>query len=249
MAVYVWGTSTRAALGVAGAAAEERYLPTPLPWSSALAARRTRAVCAGDAHSVAVDEKGNVFAWGRNKEGQVGVGERSEFVSTPTHVEGLAHERAVAVAAATAHSLCLTRSGRVYAWGAHYRKCPGSSATEVFGVGGSLSRLSQQKQQMIEQSYVAYITNSSDTVQAREDAPDSHASDGSVGEGERITINDDGESLSAFQREIRVHPWHVPLPAPVSQIAAGHCFSAVIAEGRLYSWGYNDSGQLGLGDR
>ena len=273
MSAYVWGTSTRGALGtaagtsaagvpstdsVAAASAEkgdpgiqELYLPTPLPVGNPLAARKIVAVTAGDAHSVAVCVAGNVFAWGRNKEGQVGQGERSEHVCVPARVEGLAHERAAAVAAGTSHTMCLTRSGRVYAFGAHYKRCPGSSATEVFGVGGSLSRLSAQKQQMIEQSYLAYITNSSDAVQAREDAPDSHASDTSVGEGERITIQDGGaQSLSAFQREIRCHPWHVQLPAKVSQIAAGHCFSAAIVDGgRLYTWGYNDSGQLGLGDR
>lgn len=117
-------------------------------------------------------------------------------------------------------------------------------------MGGSLSRLPVQKQQMIEQSFLAYITNSSDAVQAREGYRESHASGASVGEGERITIQDDGQSLSAFQRDIHACPWLVQLPVKVCQVAAGHCFSAAIVEGGiLYTWGYNDSGQLGLGDR
>ena len=49
----------------------------------------------GELHSLAVDDLGNVYAWGRNREGQCGQGTLTVAVPAPQRVTALAHERIV----------------------------------------------------------------------------------------------------------------------------------------------------------
>lgn len=54
-------------------------------------------VSCGEHHSLAVDDLGTVYAWGRNREGQCGQGLLSNFITSPHRVEPLLHERVIRV--------------------------------------------------------------------------------------------------------------------------------------------------------
>lgn len=129
---------------------EEHFLPLELAGNGSgtrggiLASHRIVSLCGGDSHSIAIDQRGYVFAWGRNGEGQIGQGYRSKCVTTPSLIEGLRHERAVRAAAGASHTLILTEGGRLYAMGAHHTKSPDASIS-FFGVGAGAGRLSEQK--------------------------------------------------------------------------------------------------------
>jgi alpha-tubulin suppressor-like RCC1 family protein len=69
---------------------------------------------AGEAHSLAVDAEGHVWALGANGSGQLGDG-TYEQRSSPVRVQNLSGIRAVA--AGYSHSLALRRDGTVWAWG------------------------------------------------------------------------------------------------------------------------------------
>ena len=56
-----------------------------------------------------------VYAWGRNTEGQLGPGDTSDR-SAPAQVVNITVS-VIAVATGTQHSLALTSTGKVYAWG------------------------------------------------------------------------------------------------------------------------------------
>jgi hypothetical protein len=75
-----------------------------------------KAIAAGWWHSLALTESGEVYAWGSNGRGQLGLGD-TEDRHTPTQVPGLG--RVKAIAAGGEHSLALTESGEVYAWGSN----------------------------------------------------------------------------------------------------------------------------------
>jgi alpha-tubulin suppressor-like RCC1 family protein len=75
---------------------------------------RVIAVAAGWEHSLALTESGEVYAWGWNKGGRLGLGDRKKRL-VPTKVPGLTEVKAIA--AGGAHSLALTESGEMYAWG------------------------------------------------------------------------------------------------------------------------------------
>ncbi|MDR2336735.1 MAG: hypothetical protein LBE03_01370 [Candidatus Nomurabacteria bacterium] len=84
------------------------------------------AIAARGYHSLAVDENGKLYAWGRNDTGQVGNGTSISNVLRPIKINGLQdntpnaitnNTRIVAVAAGRFHSLAVDDSGLVYAWG------------------------------------------------------------------------------------------------------------------------------------
>lgn len=75
-----------------------------------------RAVAAGGEHSLVLLDSGEVYAFGRNGDGELGLGrEVRGGTPVPTRIEGL--EAVQAVAAGRSHSLVLTTTGKVYAFG------------------------------------------------------------------------------------------------------------------------------------
>lgn len=72
-------------------------------------------VSAGGAHTCAALENGAVLCWGRNTNGQLGLGVSSNTVEMPTPVPGL--QDAIAVATAGARTCALLASGEAACWG------------------------------------------------------------------------------------------------------------------------------------
>ncbi len=71
-------------------------------------------VAAGSAHSLALTDTGQVFAFGLGSSGQLGQGTTASS-SVPVAVSGL--PTVVAIAAGANHSLAVTAAGEVWAWG------------------------------------------------------------------------------------------------------------------------------------
>lgn len=68
------------------------------------------------ASSYAIDTEGRLWAWGKNNYGQLGNGiNDSDVHSTPTEIN--IGEPVINVASGKGHTLALTSSGQVYAWG------------------------------------------------------------------------------------------------------------------------------------
>ena len=81
----------------------------------AFSSRVVSRVCCGQEHTMAITE-GQVFVWGRSKDGRLGLGSSVESsVGTPRLISELRDVRDVA--AGKTHSLALIRDGRLYAWG------------------------------------------------------------------------------------------------------------------------------------
>ncbi len=89
----------------------ERWTPTKI---TALPGAGT-AIAAGDRHSLVVLENGEVYAFGWNDDGWLGLGDTIERW-TPTRIPALPGV-AVAVAGGSYHSLVLLANGEVYAFG------------------------------------------------------------------------------------------------------------------------------------
>lgn len=75
----------------------------------------------GAYHSFAIDNKGQVWAWGLNNYGQTGiedsVGESGGVVPQPTIVEALKAFNIKQLAGGNHHSVALTQEGDVLVWG------------------------------------------------------------------------------------------------------------------------------------
>ena len=106
--LWAWGYNRDGQLGD-GTTTTERHTPV------AVTPDRTYiAVSAGSDHSLALDSSGHLWAWGYNRNGQLGDGTTTRR-HTPVAVTP--DRTYIAVSAGSDHSLALDRSGHLWAWG------------------------------------------------------------------------------------------------------------------------------------
>jgi alpha-tubulin suppressor-like RCC1 family protein len=195
----------------------------------------------GSRNSVALSADGDVFSWGWNARGTLGHGHRDP-VPKPRRVAGLRGVPIVQVALGGWHTLYLDEQGQVYASGGdEYNQCgQGAQARDVLVPTLCLPTLR-----------VCQV---------------------SAGGMHSLALTEDGqiwqwgEPWGAFSMTIDRTPRRIrPEPEPeggtdgaaAADAAADVCFVAIACgafhnlaltdDGRLYSWGLNDYGQLGLG--
>uniref|UniRef100_A0A1D1XD86 Inhibitor of Bruton tyrosine kinase n=1 Tax=Anthurium amnicola TaxID=1678845 RepID=A0A1D1XD86_9ARAE len=110
--VFTWGSNREGQLGYTSVDTQ----PTPRRVSSLRS--KIISVAAGNKHTVAVAEVGEVFTWGCNKEGQLGYGTSNSASNyTPRMVEYLKGKTFKAVSAAKYHTIVLGKDGEVFTWG------------------------------------------------------------------------------------------------------------------------------------
>lgn len=96
---------------------------------------RVLSVCVGYGHMLALTRGGDVYSWGRNIYGQLGLGDHKDKAS-PQLVTHLKEEPVKAVVCGQYHSLALTAKGDVYGWG--YNR------NYELGVGDNMDRVLPQ---------------------------------------------------------------------------------------------------------
>jgi alpha-tubulin suppressor-like RCC1 family protein len=109
--VLSWGYNASGQLG--DGTTTQRNTPVQVTGLSGVTITR---VSAGANHSLAVDSLGRVWAWGVNSNGQLGDNSTTQR-SAPVLLSGFGGASIAAVAAGRYHSLALTTTGQVYAWG------------------------------------------------------------------------------------------------------------------------------------
>lgn len=120
---YSWGAETTGALGNDAALSGAQGPPAQIPGLG-----RVIDISAGYAHSLAVVDGGEVYAWGSDSKGQLGDGGATNTdQGVPVRVTGIS--TAVAVAAGGEHSLALLADGTVMAWGSDVNGALGDNAT------------------------------------------------------------------------------------------------------------------------
>uniref|UniRef100_A0A4W6EGB5 Uncharacterized protein n=1 Tax=Lates calcarifer TaxID=8187 RepID=A0A4W6EGB5_LATCA len=74
-------------------------------------------VACGSQHSVALTKDGQVYTWGLDSRGQLGLGKRRPGVSSPQHLQSLSATPLVQISAGGEQSFALSVSGGVFSWG------------------------------------------------------------------------------------------------------------------------------------
>ncbi|MCM1439913.1 MAG: hypothetical protein NC131_12030, partial [Roseburia sp.] len=130
--LYAWGNNNYGQLGRNTDASIQNRLYATEPAACEVSNRyKFVDVVAGDFFTLALDEQGQVWAWGRNEKGQVGVNTGGSNVLVPTQVYGFSTSSAqlenthtpykldgvVKIAAGDRHAVALTAGGAVYTWG------------------------------------------------------------------------------------------------------------------------------------
>lgn len=70
----------------------------------------------GAHHSFYISSKREIFAWGLNNHGQLGIGHK-ENTAIPTKIKKFDGINIVSIAGGEHHSIALTANGEVYCWG------------------------------------------------------------------------------------------------------------------------------------
>lgn len=107
--VWCYGTNEYGELGNGTTNPSDEPVKATFP-----AGTKITQVVAGENHSLALDEKGNVWAWGRNNYFQLG-NSNDNNILTPTVVPGLANIRKIASGNNT--SYVVGKDGEVYTFG------------------------------------------------------------------------------------------------------------------------------------
>ena len=119
--VFTWGKWSNGRLGLGPAPkaqqnkAVQRYAVHPVQVAR-LAGTRITAVACGEAHAVALDSTGSLWAFGKGASGQLGTGWTSDCL-WPVPVAAPDGTAFVAVAAGAAHSAAIDTNGTLHTWG------------------------------------------------------------------------------------------------------------------------------------
>jgi alpha-tubulin suppressor-like RCC1 family protein len=182
-------------------------------------------VVAGAYHSLAINANGSLTGWGYNQQGQVGDAS-AQSRETPVAVAGATG--VVAVAAGCLHSLALKSDGTALAWG--------FNSTGQLGDGTSTDRLAPVAVAGLD-NIAALGAGCAHSVALKKD--------GTVW---AWGFNLDGQLGSSSAGLVQRSPKQVPGLSGITAIAVGnHHNLALAGDGRVWSWGKNDQGQLGDG--
>jgi alpha-tubulin suppressor-like RCC1 family protein len=175
-------------------------------------------VSAGYFHVLAMDDKGNLWAWGNNWAGQLGDG-TTEKRLIPVKVMS----NVISVSAGEYHSLAIQSDGSLWAWGYN-------SAGEL-GNGGNINS-----------SIPIKILENVSSISAGAHHSFAIKNDGSLwGWGSNMV-----GALGDGTTSDKLTP--IKIMDNVSRISAGSYFAlAIKTDNSLWAWGHNSSGQLGDG--
>ncbi|XP_010886649.4 probable E3 ubiquitin-protein ligase HERC6 isoform X2 [Esox lucius] len=116
--VYSWGAGGEGQLGIAPTTVSKVNRPRQVPIFSPLPIPVIQVAC-GNFHSLALTKGGEVFSWGLNSHGQLGLGKELPLQPLPALVRSLTGVPVTQIAAGGTHTLALALSGLVYCCGAN----------------------------------------------------------------------------------------------------------------------------------
>ncbi|ETV79080.1 hypothetical protein, variant [Aphanomyces astaci] len=234
MALYVWGKNC--ALDLAATEREKTVVyPTLMEH---FGSDVVTDYAAGDNHALAVTEFGDVYSWGRGKDGELGHGEPREDLPIPVKVKGLQEHIVVNVACGNIHSMATTITGHVYMWGllhdevlANNHGTPDDVSSSGMLVGMAEVRASTQNDpilaRVVRDAEAAYREGTNEVSDFEQGV-------------DKMTVHRHRQSVPRLATSLTGHF--------ITKVAAGAGHNlALSANGDVFSCGYNEHGQLGLG--
>uniref|UniRef100_A0A8C0LW45 Probable E3 ubiquitin-protein ligase HERC4 n=1 Tax=Canis lupus dingo TaxID=286419 RepID=A0A8C0LW45_CANLU len=226
--VYAWGLDSDGQLGLLGS---EECIRVPRNIKSLSDIQIVQVAC-GYYHSLALSKGNEVFCWGQNKYGQLGLGIDCKKQASPQLIKSLLGIPFMQVAAGGAHSFVLTLSGAIFGWGRNKFGQLGLNDENDRYVPNLLKSLRTQK--------IVYICCGEDHTAAL------------TKEGGVFTFGAGGYGQlghNSTSHEINPRKVFELMGSIVTQIACGrqHTSAFVPSSGRIYSFGLGGNGQLGTG--
>uniref|UniRef100_A0A8C5APE1 HECT and RLD domain containing E3 ubiquitin protein ligase 3 n=1 Tax=Gadus morhua TaxID=8049 RepID=A0A8C5APE1_GADMO len=226
--VFSWGAGAGGQLGL-GTAEEAVRIPRLI---RKLCEHRISQIMCGNQHCIALSRDGQLFTWGQNTNGQLGLGKGEPSSLTPQPLKSLAGIPLAQISAGGDHSFALSLSGAVFGWGKNSAGQLGLNDEQDRAVPCHIKVLRSQK--------VVYISCGDEHTAAL-------TKDGGLftfGEGSRGQLGHDSVHNEPLPRRVLEL-----MGSEVSQIACGRCHTLayVPSSGMVYAFGCNMHGQLGTG--
>ncbi|XP_056902787.1 probable E3 ubiquitin-protein ligase HERC4 [Takifugu flavidus] len=187
-------------------------------------------VACGYRHSHALSKGGQVFSWGQNQFGQLGLGMHGSSISTPQLIQSLQGIPFAQLSAGGAHSFAITLSGAVFGWGRNKFGQLGLNDTNDRWFPALLKSLRSQR--------VIYVSCGEDHTAAL------------TKEGGVFTFGAGGYGQlghNSTNHEINPRKVFELMGNIVTQISCGrqHTLAFTPSSGKMYSFGLGGNGQLG----
>ncbi|KAJ6353732.1 hypothetical protein OIU76_002702 [Salix suchowensis] len=196
-------------------------------------------ISAGYHHSCAITVDGELYTWGKNSNGQLGLGKKAEnVVPVPTKVECLSGINIKMVALASEHSIAVTDGGQALSWG-----------------GGGSGRLGHGHQS----SLLGFFRSSSEyTPRHIKKLEGVKVKNIAAGLLHSACIDENGsvyifgekavDKLAFGNANSTTTPSMIGKLPYSQEVACGGYHTCVItSSGELYTWGSNENGCLGNG--
>ncbi|KAM4619545.1 putative E3 ubiquitin-protein ligase HERC3 [Polymixia lowei] len=186
-------------------------------------------VACGNQHSLALTKDGQVYTWGQDCSGQLGLGKGTASVCSPQHLKSLSAVPLVQITAGGHQSFALSFSGAVFVWG--------RNNSGQLGLGDTTDRHMPTPVHCLNMKNTIYV---------------------SCGENHTAILTKDGTVFTfgssqygqlghnSFRDELRPRVVAELWGAKVTKIACGRHHTLVLTESkRVHSFGCRDQGQLG----
>ncbi|XP_065876398.1 ultraviolet-B receptor UVR8 [Euphorbia lathyris] len=224
--VYSWGWGDFGRLGHGNSS--DLFTPQPI---RALHGLKIKQIACGDCHCLAVTMDGDVQSWGRNQNGQLGLGTTEDSL-VPQKIHAFQGIPIKMVAAGAEHTAAVTEDGELYGWGWGCYGNLGLGDRNDRLVPGKVSLPHGDKMVMVACGWRHTISVSSFGGLYTY----GWSKYGQLGHGD-------------FKDHLIPHRVEALRDSSVSQISGGWRHTmAVTSDGKLYGWGWNKFGQVGVGD-
>ncbi|XAR73139.1 hypothetical protein NMG60_11007005 [Bertholletia excelsa] len=232
--VYATGLNDYGQLGISG---DISYTTVPLRVSGL--PNNIIKVSAGYSHSSAITVDGELYMWGNNSDGQVGLGKKAaKLVSLPSKVECLTGVSIKMIALGCAHSIAVTDKGEALSWGG------GGSGRLGHGHESSILGLLKSTSE-----YTPRLIKNLEDVKIKSIAAGMLHS-ACVGENGTVFIFGERavDKVVLGQAKNATTPFMIDQLPLSEEVACGGYHTCVITSaGELYTWGSNENGCLGIG--
>uniref|UniRef100_A0AAR2KQQ8 HECT domain-containing protein n=1 Tax=Pygocentrus nattereri TaxID=42514 RepID=A0AAR2KQQ8_PYGNA len=224
--VFAWGQASDGQLGIGSI---EECIRVPRNIKSLSEVHIVQVTC-GYLHSLALSRRGQIFSWGQNKYGQLGLGLEGPGVSTPQVIQSLLGIPFVQISAGGAHSFGLTPSGAIFGWG--------RNKFGQLGLNDNKDRCFPSLLKTLRSQRVVYICCGEDhTAALTKEGGVFTFGAGGYGQLGHNTTNHEVNPRKVFELMGNV----------VTQIACGrqHTLAFIPSSGKIDSFGLGGNGQLG----
>jgi len=235
--VWAWGENTTGQLGVSLTSTPLGYSTEAVQVGGGVPLTNIIAIAANGDHSLALDSIGDVWAWGYNGTGQLGLNPVNTGASAgPTKVTGFP-AKIIAIAAGGAFSYALTETGTVWAWG--------NNANGQLGNGTTTNSFIPVQMLKTGGTPLTNVTRISAGIQHGL-AMDSNGNIWALGYNIYGQLGNNGKLDSSVAVLVLDSTGSLPFAGAVDIRAFGSSSMARNASG-WYVWGDNGFGQLGTG--